>query len=92
MTPILKFMIVMVALAVGIAVFGTITSSLLSDDRLALAAYLVVAIALLWRVRCPSCRTPVLFGWKWLQSKPSSKCAKCGYDLGKRPTATATGV
>jgi hypothetical protein len=87
MSPISRLIVVLVSLIVGlVAGAETLGSPSRPAMRLIVLSYFVVAAAVLWQIRCPSCRTPVMFGWRWWQPKPTATCEKCGYDLGKRPT------
>jgi hypothetical protein len=77
MYPIFKLAAAVVLLVVG--------NECLGNSRLFLAGYSLVAIAILFLIRCPGCRAPVVIAWKWWQGNPGKNCSRCGYDLLARP-------
>ena len=61
MSAILRFALVMLLLAIGLPVFNIFVGS----AGVYVVAYFAVALVILWQIRCPSCRTSVLTGWRW---------------------------
>jgi len=58
MSPILKFALVLLLLAIGLPIFNIIVGR----AGVYVVAYVAVALVIVWQIRCPSCRTPVLTG------------------------------
>jgi hypothetical protein len=80
MPPILKFFLLAILLLIGFVIVICLRNS-----PLFMMTYLFVGLGVSTSIRCPSCRTPLLWGWKWYGTDfHAFRCLRCKRNLAVR--------
>jgi len=89
LSPSLTFNLILLVFVVGGLILGVWMMEYQADlTEYALSGWLIISTAAMWIIKCPKCRTPVVFkgriaGFPVFVGICGSTCRECGHDLTK---------